>query len=91
MFESLKSFRVSFVYGPPGDVGRKDFWRRLNNIAKGIHNEPWLCVGDFNELISNDEACGGALRDVRRMKLFREFIFYAKLIDIGHKGPSFTW
>lgn len=63
----------------------------MTDIAKSIHVEPWLCVRDFNEVISNDEACGGALREEWRMKLFRDFIFVANLIDIGYQGPSYSW
>lgn len=81
-----KWFRIYFVYGPPSDTGRKEFWRLLNDTASSIVGA-WLCVGDFNELISNEEAIGGVMRDERRIMLFRNFIFSARLIDIGSNGP----
>lgn len=54
-------------------------------------SSPWMCIGDFNELVSNAEAGGGAPRDETRMGLMRDFIFCSQLIDLGHHGSAFTW
>lgn len=62
----------------------------MNSIACHV-SEPWLCIGDFNELLSNEEACGGNARSNARMKMFRDFIFKAQLIDLGVQGSAFTW
>ena len=35
---------------------------------------PWLCFGDFNEIVSVEEKLGGALRLQKQMDDFREVI-----------------
>lgn len=52
---------------------------------------PWLCMGDFNEMISQEEKEGTRPVDIRRMELFRNFLNVTKLMDTDLKGCNFTW
>lgn len=52
----------------------------LNNM------HPWLVCGDFNEIFYAHEKIGGALRDERRMYLFRETFDFFQLKDVGSRG-----
>ncbi|KAH0991987.1 hypothetical protein GBA52_003470 [Prunus armeniaca] len=52
---------------------------------------PWVCLGDFNEILAAHEKLGGAVRNERQMKTFRQAIDSCGLKDLGYTGPKFTW
>lgn len=56
------TFFLSCVYGDPIVAKRKEVWNRLVGIGLR-RDEAWLLAGDFNELTSNGEKCGGAVRN----------------------------
>lgn len=52
---------------------------------------PWLCVGDFNYILSQAEKKGGKpFADCSRRELHK-FLEQCNLIYLGFKGNSFTW
>lgn len=52
---------------------------------------PWFCVGDFNDFLSISEKSGGNPCVMRRILNFQNFAANCDLLDIGSKGPRFTW
>lgn len=52
---------------------------------------PWLCLGDFNEILSSEEKQGRILRSLRLMEEFRSVLLHCELIDLGFNGNRFTW
>ena len=56
-----KRWRFTGFYGEPDTNKRHDSWDILH-FLKDSCCLPWLCAGDFNELLSNDEKLGGAVR-----------------------------
>lgn len=52
---------------------------------------PWLCAGDFNEIISLTEKYGGSVRANGQMEAFRNTLTDCALADLGCSGPKFTW
>ena len=52
---------------------------------------PWLCAGDFNEVMSEDEKLGGAERPSNQMKDFRRMSMKCYLQEVPFSGPKFTW
>ena len=52
------SFLFTAVYAPSQFNRRKPFWDYLQNLAVNI-SLPWLLLGDFNDMISEDEKLGG--------------------------------
>ena len=54
-------------------------------------NIPWICGGDFNEIVRQEEKLGGAPRDHNQMQLFRDVIDECSFMDLGYVGPKFTW
>ena len=56
-------------YGEPDTQRRIESWDLLWNLNRKF-NIPWLCVGDFNELIKGDEKLGGNRRGHGQMQLF---------------------
>ncbi|OMO57673.1 reverse transcriptase [Corchorus capsularis] len=84
------SWRFTGFYGRPETQLRMESWnllRRLNTRSQ----LPWLCSGDFNEIISNLEKVGGALRLQRQMSAFLEAISDCSLRELPVRGPMMTW
>ena len=52
---------------------------------------PWVLLGDFNEMISNDEKLGELLVNRTRISTFRNCMDNCGLMDLGFHGPRFTW
>lgn len=62
----------------------------MEALKNTIH-KPWLCVGDFNEILWYAEKRGGHMRTNANMVLFRDTLHSCNLIDLGFEGPPFTW
>ena len=52
---------------------------------------PWLCAGDFNEIVKQEEKLGGATRNQGWMQLFRDVLDECGFLDLGFVGNRFTW
>ena len=52
---------------------------------------PWLCGGDFNELLKSHEKRGGRPCPYRQMQKFRDVLDECGLWDLGLVGKKFTW
>ena len=52
---------------------------------------PWLCIGDFNEILTSDEKQGKILRPIRQMEEFHNVLLQSDLIDLGFYENKFTW
>jgi hypothetical protein len=52
---------------------------------------PWLCIGDFNEVLRQEEQMGPNVRDMAQINLFREVVDVCQLGDLGYKGLDWTF
>ena len=52
---------------------------------------PWLCAGDFNEILFAHEKEGGREKSQLCMDRFRETSTYCQLHDLGFERDVFTW
>lgn len=61
-------------------------------LSKRIEKESDRClfVGDFNDILSNEEKEGGNYRTAASMRDFREFVARNELMDLGYDGYPFT-
>ena len=84
------SFLFTAVYAPPQFNKCKPFWDYLQNLTVNI-SLPWLLLGDFNDMISEEEKLGGLLVNRTRMMAFRNCLENCGLMDLGFYGPCFTW
>lgn len=78
------------VYGPPQPQARLDLWKDFNNIIP-THNLPCLLMGDFNEVLCQEEKKGGRIVGHDQAKYFKEVIDSNGLINLGFTGIPFTW
>ncbi|KAL0410571.1 UNVERIFIED_CONTAM: hypothetical protein Slati_3646800 [Sesamum latifolium] len=87
--EGVAGWRFTGIYGQP-DVGRRgETWQLLRRLS-GLLNQPWLCAGDFNEILTPDEKIG-APRPRKQMDNFRACLSDCQLYDLGYVGNKFTW
>lgn len=52
---------------------------------------PWLCFGDFNEILHLNEQLRGKDMNLDIVAEFRETVNDYNLVDLGCMGYSFTW
>ncbi|KAK4259810.1 hypothetical protein QN277_006104 [Acacia crassicarpa] len=81
---------ITFIYGPTDDGDRMLCWQEVRQISNNISTS-WLCLGDFNDILSQEEKCGGLPRAWRRILNFKTIVADCQLEDLGYNGPSFTW
>ncbi|KAL4644143.1 hypothetical protein ACB092_02G142600 [Castanea dentata] len=63
------------------------FWRESVDILVEV---PWLCAGDFNELVQSEEKLGGNRISHNQMQLFQDANDACGFIDLGYSGSKFT-
>jgi hypothetical protein len=56
-----KEWKFTGFYGHPEVIHRPASWALLCHLS-GIAPKPWLCVGDFNEILSNSEKSNSSFR-----------------------------
>ena len=84
------SFLLIAVYALPNFNKRKLFWDYLKNLASSI-SLLWALLGDFNNMLLDDEKLGGLLVNRTRISAFRNCIDKCGLMDLGFHSPHFTW
>uniref|UniRef100_A0A803PV25 Reverse transcriptase domain-containing protein n=1 Tax=Cannabis sativa TaxID=3483 RepID=A0A803PV25_CANSA len=77
-------------YGNP-DAGQRRFsWQLLRDLRKEVQG-PWLCIGDFNEIVSLSEKVGGRDRLPGVMDGFKEVLDDCQFIDFSSTKHELTW
>ncbi|KAG2332083.1 hypothetical protein Bca52824_003263 [Brassica carinata] len=72
------------------DSTRRDVWDRI--VSLGLNrDEAWILAGDFNELLSNDEKSGGAIRTDSSFWDFRNMVQNCKLREVRYTGNCLSW
>jgi exonuclease III len=83
-------WRFTGIYGEPKSDCKENTWRLLQTL-KHQNDKPWLCAGDFNEILYAWEKEGGVPRHQRCMDKFREALEVCELDVLGFVGDAFTW
>jgi endonuclease/exonuclease/phosphatase family metal-dependent hydrolase len=83
-------WRLTSVYGEAQISERYKTWDMLKGIC-GMSTLPWLCLGDFNEVLHAAEHEGVGTRTLNQMQGFREAVDVCNLLDLGYKGHFWTW
>ncbi|KAK4259111.1 hypothetical protein QN277_005478 [Acacia crassicarpa] len=52
---------ITFIYGPTDEGDRMLCWQKVRRISNNIR-DPWMCIGDFNDILSQQEKSGGLPR-----------------------------
>ncbi|KAH9799959.1 reverse transcriptase domain-containing protein [Citrus sinensis] len=88
--EGGSNWRCTGVYGHPETAQKRHTWTLMKRLAS-LSSLPWLCFGDFNEILHLSEKKGGSARDVNMISEFRDAIRECSLADLGCTGRFFTW
>jgi hypothetical protein len=83
-------WRFSFIYGEPRVEDRKQMWELLQRIKDRVP-DPWIVMGDFNEVMWQFEHFANTRRGERQMEDFREVLEICDLHDIGFSGLPWTF
>lgn len=90
MYFAHVSWTLTGFYGHLETNNREESWAFLESLSRSAHL-PWLCVGNFNERMSQDEKAGGCLRMAWQMDCFRQTIHLCNFIDLGYVDSLYTW
>ena len=83
------AWRFTGFYGELVTHLRHEAWEKLRHLNSHF-NLPWLCAGDFNEILRSNEKHGGRMKSQPQMQLFRD-VDECGFLDLGFVGPQFTW
>jgi len=90
-FTLNKIFEVSFVYGLHTSKERRDLWRSLSSIHSASLGNPWMVLGDFNEVLAPVEIHGGNQDWDPGMAEFNDFMNACCLVDLRYTGCYYSW
>ena len=82
--------RLTGFYGHPDTNKREETWTLLESFGRS-NTLPWLCLGDYNEILSQVKKAKGRLRPARQMDRFCMAISHYGFMDLGYRGSPFTW
>ena len=82
-------WRMTGFYGNSETSLRKESWS-LFRFLNSQYWMLWMCLGDFNEIVSTREKSGGPNRAQQQMEGFREAIDFCGFQDMGFEGLEFT-
>lgn len=86
---SSRHWTFSAVYASPIPAARKNLWHHLIGLKSTI-SDPWLLMGDFNEVLYQSKVRGGSF-SMNRASKFSHMMETCELLDLGAKGNLFTW
>uniref|UniRef100_A0A803QI18 DUF4283 domain-containing protein n=1 Tax=Cannabis sativa TaxID=3483 RepID=A0A803QI18_CANSA len=88
-FQQVGKFFVSLVYAFNDVKKREELWDELEEVAHKI-DEPWLIMGDFNEILKANERIGKRAQSLPSQR-FRDSMEKCKMADLKFSGSFFTW
>lgn len=81
---------INAFYVSPRFAKRCVLWDNLKMLAS-LHNLSRAVMGDFNELVSEEEKSGGNPVSQQRVRAILECMDSCQMMDLGFSGPKFTW
>jgi hypothetical protein len=88
--DTNEPWRLTCVYGEAQVTQRFKTWDMLKHI-KSSNPLPWVCIGDFNEVLYQHEHVCVAERSMAQIGGFREMADVCELADLGFEGRSWTF
>ncbi|KAL6565247.1 hypothetical protein OROGR_002198 [Orobanche gracilis] len=78
----LFSAFITFIYGLNERDDRRSLWSNLRSIAGMVH-EPWLILGDFNNVLNSEDRIGGTPVSESECIEFRDVLNETELQELG--------
>ncbi|KAI9119596.1 hypothetical protein K1719_009472 [Acacia pycnantha] len=89
-FEGGPPFLFTSIYSIPDQRHKQILWEAMEGYAS-VNLNPWVVMGDFNDIALNGEKSGGSGGNEMRMRRFTERLRRCRLSDLGACGPRYTW
>lgn len=83
-------WRLTGIYGQLKTELKEETWWLLHTLHLQ-EKLPWVCMGDFNEILYSFEKQGGAPKAQVYKDRFRNALSFCNLNDLGFDGDIFTW
>ncbi|XP_062088459.1 uncharacterized protein LOC133795020 [Humulus lupulus] len=84
-----RRFMITFVYGFNDELSRDQLWNDLQELAVDI-TDPWMVIGDFNEILSLHERIGKKVT-IKISSRFLDCLTACHLEDLKFSGCFYTW
>lgn len=84
------AWRLTGFYGEPRREDRHITWHLIRSLREQSQL-PWLCMGDFNEVLYGSEHFGVVERAEWQTRAFREDVEDCNLQDLGFNKVPLTW
>nr|POE69558.1 hypothetical protein CFP56_49333 [Quercus suber] len=81
---------ITFVYAHPDHAKRGEVWQRLRSLKQHSHPS-WLCIGDFNQVISKEDKLSLTTGNIIGLEEFQQVLGDLQLCDLTASGQRFTW
>jgi len=81
-------FLATFVYGYNTVIARRALWE---DLQKWSSKSPWIILGDFNSILSQDDKHNGEPVSSYEISDFRTCCSVLGLSDLNYTGCQFTW
>jgi len=88
--DSRQHMQITFIHASTNFGERLTLWQTLGHI-KPNSSWPWICMGDFNEILYVWEKVGKKEADNSRIAAFRNMINDLSLMDMDSHGCAYTW
>ncbi|XP_062081094.1 uncharacterized protein LOC133785895 [Humulus lupulus] len=88
--DGMDQWHLTGFYGEPNRLERQKSWDLIRSFG-AISLVSWCILGDFNNVLSNDDKRGEILYPNWLLESFQQVIFYFELVDLDLKGCPFTW
>jgi len=89
MTDPANPWRLTGFYGRLKEHRRHESWSYLRYLHTRA-SLPWVCLGDFNEILNSVEKQGRLPKPNRLMEAFCNTLLHCGLIDMGYWGNMFT-
>lgn len=87
-----EEFCLINIYSPCNLRDKLLLWDIISLVVRQKERVHTCVIGDFNNIIEEDERAGLGRADSRReMRAFTEFLDRSNLIDVKLQGRKFTW
>jgi hypothetical protein len=71
--DSTQPWRFTGFYSHPNLAKRHESWALFSHL-RSFGPEPWLCIGDFNEVVKQSEKFGGGVKKGKPNGKFSECV-----------------
>ncbi|KAL8526940.1 hypothetical protein ACS0TY_015983 [Phlomoides rotata] len=88
--ELNKTWRFTGFYGYPNRNNRLQSWNLLRSLSSASPL-PWLCMGDYNDLLGPEDKRGRVEHPNWLFQGFRNAVSDCNLVDLPLVGYQFTW